>query len=65
MQVSSVGRHRPGSPGAISVGALVRVVRRNFFVALFVPGKHRWARVQRPQLPARAGGVRRPAAQPA
>lgn len=49
------GRHRRGTPGLTSVTALVRVVRRNLFTALFVPGRHR--------VPVAARGVvRRPAA---
>ena len=35
------GRHRLGRPGGIAVTTLVRVVRRNFFLALFTAGKHR------------------------
>jgi hypothetical protein len=35
------GRHRLGRPGLIPVTALVTVVRRGFFAALFRPAKHR------------------------
>lgn len=54
MQDTTVGRHRLGGPGRVPVSALVRVVRRNLFVAWFKPGKHRRAEPVR-------GTVRRPA----
>lgn len=35
------GRHRLGSPHLTHVAAMITVVRRGFFAALWTPGKHR------------------------
>jgi hypothetical protein len=48
------GRHRRGTPGLNYVTTLVRVVRRSFLTALFVPGRHR-------QLTRARNAARRPA----